>query len=731
MPTRLMIQRPCVMILAFILVCCLSFHGELGAATPVNMTKSQPFKDHRRSPLKDLNGYFPFQIPENLQSWEKRSEELRSYLLVMMGLWPLPTRTPLNPVIHGLIDQGDYTIEKVFFESFPGFFVTGNLYRPKGHVGPRPGILSPHGHWENGRFMDNERIWEDLNQGAERFENGGRSHLQSRHVQLARMGCVVFHYDMVGYGDCHQISYALAHKFEKQRPGMNTPNNWGFFSPLAEAHVQNIMGLQTWNSMRSLDFLLTLPEVDADQVAITGASGGGTQAFMMGALDKRVHVCFPAVMVSTSMQGGCTCENASGLRIHAGNVEIAALFAPKPLGMTGANDWTVEMITKGFPELQGLYDMYGLKENTAVMQLNHFGHNYNYVSRSAMYHFMNEHLGLHLPTPIVEGDYERLNKDALSVWSNGYPAPSGGKDFERDLLQFWHRDAQKKLRASHQSLHAFRHHYGTGIAAIIGRTFDTAGKTTMDLNQKTKGQDYLEMTGNIRNTTYHEAVSACFLHPDEWNGRTLIWPTGSGKSALFGTDGKPIAPVKKALNAGCSIVGVDLLFQDRALKDHSGTAKNRKVRNPREFAGYTYGYNHPLFAQRVHDLLSLIAYVHGHEERPSQTIELVGLMGAGHWVAAARAMCHEIIQKSVIETEGFRFADIQDYLHTDFLHGAAKYGDIGGMIAMGTPSPILVMEADNEVRTALEDIYASAGFPHRLHFTQSKADAIKWLIESP
>ena len=70
----------------------------------------------------------------------------------------------------------------------------------------------------------------------------------------------------------------------------------------------------------------------------------------MGALDPRLAVCFPAVMVSTAMQGGCTCENASGLRIHAGNVEIAALVAPKPLGMTGANDdWTVEMTTKGFP----------------------------------------------------------------------------------------------------------------------------------------------------------------------------------------------------------------------------------------------------------------------------------------------------------------------------------------------------------------------------------------------
>ena len=98
-----------------------------------------------------------------------------------------------------------------------------------------------------------------------------------------------------------------------------------------------------------MDFLTSLPDVDPERIAVTGASGGGTQTFILSAIDPRVKVSIPCVMVSTAMQGGCTCENASLLRIDTGNVEFAALFAPKPLCLIAANDWTKEMATKGFP----------------------------------------------------------------------------------------------------------------------------------------------------------------------------------------------------------------------------------------------------------------------------------------------------------------------------------------------------------------------------------------------
>src|SRR5256885_5703126 len=337
-------------------------------ASPRALPEGQVPDDIRLAPLKDLDGYFPFTSPKSKAEWDKRAERVRRQILISQGLWPMPTKTPLNPVIHGKIDGGEYTVEKVYFESVPGFFVTGNLYRPKNVTGKAPGVLFAHGHWANARLTETgpAELRREIADGEERFEQGGRSRFQSMCVQLARMGCVVWQWDMLGNSDSQQLSMKLVHGFAKQRPEMNTVENWGLFSPQAEAHLQSVMGLQTWNSIRSLDFLLSLPEVDTSRIAITGASGGGTQTMLLAAIDPRVTLSFPAVMVSTAMQGGCTCENASLLRVNTGNVEFAGLFAPRPQGMTTANDWTKEFSAKGFPELQKLYSTLGAPKNVML-----------------------------------------------------------------------------------------------------------------------------------------------------------------------------------------------------------------------------------------------------------------------------------------------------------------------------------------------------------------------------
>ena len=134
--------------------------------------------------------------------------------------------------------------------------------------------------------------------------------------------------------------------------------------------------------------------MDPARVAVTGASGGGTQTFLLAAIDDRPAVAFPAVMVSARMQGGCTCENADYLRVGTGNVELAALFAPRPLGMTAADDWTRTMPTDGFPELQKHYELFGARDKVQLFPFLQFGHNYNHVSRAAMYGWLNQHLGL-------------------------------------------------------------------------------------------------------------------------------------------------------------------------------------------------------------------------------------------------------------------------------------------------------------------------------------------------
>ncbi|HRX79536.1 MAG TPA: acetylxylan esterase, partial [Pirellulaceae bacterium] len=239
------------------------------AEAPRVLPAGQLPNDRRLEPLKDLDGYFPFTPSESKEAWATRAERVRRQILVANGLWPMPTKTPLNAVIHGAIDLGEYTVEKAYFESMPGFFVTGSLYRPKGKSGKLPGVLCPHGHWANGRFYDNSlaAVEKEIESGAEQFVSNGRSPLQARCVHLAKMGCVVFHYDMIGYADNTQISYEVAHRFAKQRPEMNTTENWGLFSPQAEAHLQSVMGLQTYNSIRALDFLSELPDVDTSRLA--------------------------------------------------------------------------------------------------------------------------------------------------------------------------------------------------------------------------------------------------------------------------------------------------------------------------------------------------------------------------------------------------------------------------------------------------------------------------------
>jgi dienelactone hydrolase len=698
-----------------------------------------PPKDQRIAPLKDLDGYFPFAPPETAGQWEIRAERVRRQIAVSQGLWPMPSRTALNPVIHGRIDRGDHTVEKVYFESVPGFYVTGNLYRPKGKSGKLPAVLSAHGHWEDGRFHDKgqQRVRREIVEGGERFEEGGRSPLQARCVQLARMGCVVFHFDMIGYADSEQISMAIAHSFAKQRPEMNVVAGWGLYSPQAEARLQSVMGLQTWNSIRALDFLLALPDVDERRVAVTGASGGGTQTFLLCALDSRPAVSFPAVMVSTAMQGGCTCENASLLRIGTGNVEFAALFAPKPLGLTAADDWTREMAAKGFPELQKLYSMLGAPKNVMLKPLLHFGHNYNYVSRAAMYSWLNQHLKLGLQEPIVEEDYVRLSKGEMSVWNDEHPKPASGPSFERKLLRWLHEDSERQLDQAGKSLETFRNFAGKAIDVVIGRSLEEAGQVEWrPTTRRTRG-GYSEASGYIQNTTHGEELPAVLLEPPQRSGRTVLWLTESGKAGLYDnssqlSDPEPRSEIKKLLASGAAVLSIDLLYQGDFHAGGKPLTRTRRVQNPRESAAYSFGYNPALFAQRVHDVLSAVAFVRSSQKEISQ-VDLVCLDSAGPIAAAALAQSRGAINRAAINTGGFRFADVRDIHDINFLPGGAKYGDLPGFLALAAPVALWLSGEGVEAPSLVGNIYRSANAAEKLTLPGEQGPelasaAVAWLL---
>jgi hypothetical protein len=711
----------------------------LAAGPRVLPAEKQP-ADARLAPPKDLNGYFPFAVPATAQQWAERAERVRRQIALSQGLWPMPPRTPLSAVVHGLIDQGDYTIEKVYFQSVPGFYVTGNLYRPKGRSGRMPGVLFPHGHWNDGRFIDigRQAVRREIVAGSERFENGGRSLLQALPVQVARMGCVCFHYDMIGYADSQQLSFQLAHRFAQQRPEMNSPESWGLFSPQAESYLQSIMGLQTWNSIRALDFLLSLPDVDPSRIAVTGASGGGTQTMLLAALDSRVSLAFPAVMVSTAMQGGCTCENACYLRIDTGNVEFAALFAPKPQGMTAANDWTKEMATKGFPELAALYRLLGApQQQVQLFAFTHFPHNYNYVSRSAFYNFLNKHFRLGLEEPVVEEDYPRLTREQLTVWNAAHPAPPGGEAFERALCRQLAQTARQQLEEltprDAASLARWQGVLQPAAEVILGRELPASSDLEFEKSHESTTGFGLMFAGLLRNKPKGEELPVVFLLPQPWHGRTVIWLSGEGKAGLFAADGSVVAPVRSLLDAGVAVAGIDLLMQGEFLAPGSGPVKNRPVNNPRQFAGYTYGYNRPLVVQRAHDVLSLIAFMRHHEQKP-KTVELVAGGEMAPVAALALRAARGAIDRVALDTQGFRFLHVSDYLDASFLPGGAKYGDLPAWIALAAPTPLWLAGETPNSAPIVQAVYTAHGNGAALAWAspakeQTAAQAVQWLLE--
>ncbi len=325
--------------------------------------------------------------------WEKRAKLIKEHILKGAGLEKFPVKCPLNPIIGEKRVYDGYQVQNVAFESLPGVYVTGSLYMPTNAKGKLPGIISPHGHFTKpgdvGRY---------------------RPDAQKRFAALARMGAMVFGYDMVGYGQMGELGWKHDH-------------------PQA-------LKLQLWNSIRCLDFILEMG-ADPDKIACTGASGGGTQTFLLTAIDNRVKVSVPVVMVSAHFFGGCVCE--SGMPIHkdvgyqTNNVEIAACTAPRPmLLVSDGADWTKNNPEVELPFLKYVYQFYGKADMVQNVHLPNDKHGYDLNKRIAAYPFLAKYLGLDLskamnPDGTVKEDMIVIEEQkSLYPFDAKHPFPANG-----------------------------------------------------------------------------------------------------------------------------------------------------------------------------------------------------------------------------------------------------------------------------------------------------------------
>jgi len=222
------------------------------------------------------------------------------------------------------------------------------------------------------------------------------------------------------------------------------------------------------------------------------------------------------------------------------------------------------------------------------------------------------------------------------------------------------------------------------------------------------------VTGLARNVTHGEELPALLLMPKRSDGRLVVWLDADGKAGLLSADGQPRPAIARLLAAGVAVLGADLLFQGEFNPDGATPKQTRVVANPREFAGYTFGYNHALLAQRSHDVLTLVKLARtGIGGFAAKSVAVAGVAGLGPVAAAARAVAGDAIDRAAIDTGGFRFGKLLDYRDPNFLPGGAKYLDLPGLLVAGPGTP-LWLAGEGATPALVSEHYRAAGAGARL-----------------
>lgn len=555
--------------------------------------------DRRNTDLPGTDTHFQTRTYQTLAEWQARAAHLRNQVTSAAGLLPMPPKTPLRAQVFGRIAYKDYSIEKVYIETLPGFYLAGNLYRPLGRPGRHPGVLAPHGHAQYGRL-----------------EHGPLFSVPARGINMARQGYVVFGYDMVGYNDTMQ----MPHVWGGQRELL-----WSF-GPLA---------LQTWNSIRALDFLESLPDVDPERLSVTGESGGGTQTFMLTAVDERPKVSSPVNMISAIMQGGSPCENQANLRVGTYNVEIAALMAPRPMLMVAATgDWTKNTPREEYPAMKAIYALYDRASSVETVQFDS-PHNYHKESREAVYKFFAKHVlkdpnaDQYSETPIRS---EKL-QDLMVFHARGLPE---GALTEAQIIEQWiamGRRQNEETRDPEQFRQRLRYAIGAEVPARVESENGAGGRVY--LGRPEAG----------------DRVPAIWLPQAGAAGVTVVvHPEGAEKA-------RASAEAKEAIAAGRSVLLLDA-FQ-------TGAAAVPRNTDGRHFLTF----NRSEDAHRVQDIVTALAFV---RQSGAKDVALAGTGRAAVWARFAAALAGKPL-KLKADGGAFRGTD-QDFVSQFFIPGIQRAG---------------------------------------------------------
>lgn len=625
-----------------------------------------PDRDQRLTEIRHLDLTYTLAEPRSLGEWKTRADQLRKQILVSAGLWPTPHKIPIKANIFGKVDRGDHTIEKVYFESYPGFYVTGNIYRPKDQPGKLPAVLCPHGHWTYGRLENSA-----LNSGP------------ARAASFARQGYVAFLYDMVGYSD----SAAISHRFAiGHREGtIDRETLWGV----------NLLGLQLWNSIRSIDFLSSLPDVDPERIACTGESGGGTQTFLLMAIDERIKTAAPVNMISFLMQGGSLCENAPNLRIETNNVELGALMAPRPMIMVSATgDWTKNTLTSEYPAISKIYRLFGAEEKLTAVQMD-APHNYNQASREAVYGWF-AHWLLSRPeaTPIKErgGGVPQLS-DLMVFFGRTRPENELSEtQLSSSLIEAARKQFDGSLPTDAASLERFRRSFGVSLKYSLMAEYPDPGQiiasqpqvTPLDQVAKGVAREDLVISRAGRND---RVTLTHWRQPADKKARPVVLLLSPDQSSINHHD-----LAQSLASNGYDVASIAFFPGGRQI--------------PNEIKFFTT-YNRTDEAHRVQDILTAISYL--KKQSPGAPFYVVARGEAGLLALLARGLAPRI-DKMSIDAAQFTTSEDDDYLKYLPIPGLRRAGDFTTSIAVAPLTPLAIHHTGGKFQTEkIAELYRKLG----------------------
>jgi len=619
------------------------------------------------------------------ERWEGQ-EDYRKELARRLGLDPLPERKPLNPQIVGTVERDDYRIEKVRFESFPGFYVTANLYIPKNVTFPVPAIVNPHGHWGGGK--DSYQV-------------------QYRAIGLAKKGYVALTWDKIGYGERAPLQ-----------------GHGGFGNPEGARYTTNLwltghtlMGLEVWDVMRAIDYLYTRDEVDKERIGVTGGSGGGSQTIYATILDDRIKVAVPVVYGGIMQLGagyGCICETIPNLFPNITPSILRALVFPKKVLFI--NEWEDGEIDFA----RRTYERYGVSEYFGYVNTN-APHDYDKEAREKMYAWFNRWF-LGIDDPARAKDPEDLTLEDLRTLEVGFPAEHRDLfdlnfDFAGEVYQV------PPLPIDNAGWLTYKDNLTTGIIEVFGGFPETVPlNATDDVTQNPENVSFTSDAEVFRTWEGEAEIPARITGrlykptevPPPWPTVVLIHPYEYFPHHYEGEDrpryslAKPIDDtfiIQSLTDNGYAVLSIVVRYNDLPNDEDAFTVMSA-------------GYGRILFGKRVWDVKRALDYLETRTDIDSTRLSIWGEETGGLlalYVSSLDSRIKKVVVSGPLSSYIFE-GGIRNQPLWMFIPEILKHADIAQVASLVAPRTLIIANPID-------------GAGHSLSLLDAQTD-LQWTIEA-